>query len=165
MSFVGAPLMLRFGGQHLGVNATVAGPDVTVAPSLTGGQPVRFTWEGEAIDIVVDEVAAAETLLASLDEAQLAQAVRSATRSDLVLGPGEDGRTLQPEGLLASEMTEEQRRLLVALIEAQLGMLNADGLAAIMAPLEAGLAATALPGSGPWTIRPRPTGGSSGRPW
>ena len=154
VSFLGAPSttepwMLQFGGHHLGINATVVGPDVTLAPSLTGGQPVRFTWEGEAIDIVVDEVTAAAALMASLDEAQREAVVVSDERSDLVLGPGEDGRTLQPEGLLAADMTDEQRSLLLALIEARVGLLNADDLLAAMAPIEANLDATTLAWFGP----------------
>lgn len=46
-------------------------------------------------------------------------------------------------------MTEDQRRLLLALIEARLGMLNADDLAATMAPIEANLATTAFAWFGP----------------
>lgn len=154
VSFVGEPSesepwMLQFGGHHLGINATVVGPNVTLAPSLTGGQPVRFTLNGQAIDIVVDEVTAAGALMASLSEEQLGEAVRSETRSDLVLGPGHDGETLQPEGLMGADMTVEQRTLLLALIETRLGMLNADDLATTMASIEENLDATAFAWFGP----------------
>ena len=154
VSFLGEPSdaepwMLQFGRHHLGINATVVGADVTLSPSLTGGQPVRFTWEGEEIDIVVDEVTAAGTLLGSLDEAQREAAVVSDTRIDLVLGPGKDGMTLEPEGLSAAEMTPEQRDLLLALIEARLGMLNADDLAPAMAEIEANLSETSFAWFGP----------------
>ena len=154
VSFVGEPSAtdpwtLQFGGHHLGINATVVGADVTLAPSLTGGQPVRFTLDGQAVDIVVDEVTAAGALLGSLTEGQRAEAIRSTERADLVLGPGKDDLALQPEGLLGADMTEDQRTLLLALIEARLGMLNADDLAATMAPIEAGLDVTAFAWFGP----------------
>ena len=47
------------------------------------------------------------------------------------------------------DLTDDQRRLLLALIEARLGMLNADDLAATMAPIEANLDATAFAWFGP----------------
>ncbi len=154
VSFVGEPSatqpwMLQFGGHHLGINATVVCPNVTLSPSLTGGQPVRFTWEGEEVDIVVDEVTAAGALLDSLNNARRKAAVGSDTRIDLVLGPGKDGMILEPEGLPAAEMTPEQQALLLALVEARLGMLSADDLAPAMAEIEANLDETSFAWFGP----------------
>jgi hypothetical protein len=58
VSFVGipsmtTPWMLQFGGHHLGINATVVGPNLTVSPSLTGGQPLKFIADGKPIYIVL----------------------------------------------------------------------------------------------------------------
>jgi hypothetical protein len=144
VSFVGAPStstpwMLQFGGHHLGLNATVVGPSITLAPSLTGGQPVRYVKDGKPINIVVAEVTAADALMASLTPAQRARAVMGARHIDLILGPGHDGQTLQPEGLPAVDMTEAQKALLVGLIEARLNILNADDFAATMAPVRKSL--------------------------
>jgi len=36
--------------------------------------------------------------------------------ADLVLGPGQDGKTIQPEGLKASSMNEKQRAMLLDVI-------------------------------------------------
>jgi hypothetical protein len=165
VSFVGKPSeteswMLQFGGHHLAINATVAGPNVTLSPSLTGGQPVRFTVEDESVDIVADEVSAAGALIGSMDETQLGQAIRGTERIDLVLGPGKDGMVLQPEGLAGSAMSDEQKTLLLALVEARLGMLNADDLSARMAEIEADLDETFFawwgpvndPGSSYWRV-------------
>lgn len=154
VSFVGepstsSPWTLQFGGHHLGLNATVVGPHVTLAPSLTGGQPVRFTLDGQAIDIVVDEVTAAGALLESLSDDHWAEAVRSTERADLVLGPGKDGLMLQPEGVMGSELSADQKALLLGLIEARLGMLNADDLAVAMALIEANLDETSFAWFGP----------------
>jgi hypothetical protein len=124
--------MLQFGGHHLGINATVAGPNITLAPSLTGGQPVKFTKDGKAIYIVEKEVAQAAAMLSGLTPEQRKKAVISPQRIDLVLGPGHDGQTLQPEGLAAKEMTQAQKDQLIALVESRLGILNADDLGATM---------------------------------
>ena len=40
------------------------------------------------------------------------------------LGPGQDGKTLQPEGLLASELDDGQQALLVQLIGYYTGLVN-----------------------------------------
>ena len=140
MTFNGAPSettlwTLQFGGHHLAINATIAGADVTLAPSLTGGQPLRLTVDGAEVWIVGAEVTAAQALIDSLDESQRAIAVQSDTAIDLVLGPGEDGQTVDPVGLPASAMTPDQQGLFRALLTARLGLLNADDLAATLAAL------------------------------
>ena len=144
VSFLGqpsttSPWMLQFGGHHLGINATVAGPNITLAPSLTGGQPVKYVKDGKPIYIVEREVTAANALLASLTPAQKAKAVLGQRNIDLVLGPGHDGQKLQPEGLAGADMTEAQKVLLVKLIESRLNIINADDFEATMAPVRKSL--------------------------
>lgn len=154
VSFVGepsadAPWMLQFGGHHLAINATVVGPDITLSPMLTGGEPLHFTRNGENVSITGEEVDAAFALASSLTNEQRAVAVISDTRINLQLGPGEDGKTLPPEGLPGSEMTDEQKALFTDLIEARLGVLNADDLAGTMATITEGLDQTYLGWWGP----------------
>jgi hypothetical protein len=138
VSFVGAPSptspwMLQFGGHHLAINATVVGPNVTLSPSVTGGEPLKYTKDGKAIYIVENEVKQATAMLNSLTAEQRRKAIISDRRIDLVLGPGHDSQILQPEGLPGSEMTDAQKARLLAVIEARLGILNADNLAVAMA--------------------------------
>lgn len=154
VSFVGtpsgtAPWMLQFGGHHLAVNATVVGPDVTLAPSLTGGQPMTFEWNGETIEIVADEVDAAAAFLAGLSDDQRAKAVVSNRRTNLALGPGEDGKTLAPEGLSGADMTEDQLAALRSLIAERIGLLNEDDSAAWMTRIDEGLSDTWFAWFGP----------------
>ncbi|WP_425144945.1 DUF3500 domain-containing protein [Deinococcus sp.] len=140
VSFVGtpsssSPWTLQFGGHHLAINATVVGPNVTLSPSLTGGEPVKVTFNGKTYTLVPNvpvEAQAAYALLQTLSAAQKAKAVVSTTRGDLVLGPGQDGKVLQPEGLPGSAMTAAQKTQFLALIKDRLGILNADDLAAKM---------------------------------
>jgi hypothetical protein len=134
VSFVGtpsttAPWMLQFGGHHMALNVTVVGPNITMSPSLTGGQPLHFNKDGKAVYVVAEEAKAGLALLNSFTPAQRKRAVISDQRINLILGPGHDGQTLQPEGLPGSAMTEVQKKLLLSTIEARVGILNADDLA------------------------------------
>ena len=56
-------------------------------------------------------------MLSSLNEAQRKQAILDFQMRDLVLGPGRDGQTIQPEGVKASALTEKQRQMLLDLAE------------------------------------------------
>lgn len=144
VSFLGqpsgdAPWMLQFGGHHLAINVTFFGPDASFSPMLTGGEPLRVTVDGQQIYTTEDETKAAQALLDSLDEAQKEQAIRSDTAINLLLGPGEYGTVLAPEGIKGSDLDQAQRALLLDLIGARLGFANDDDAGAMMAEAEAGL--------------------------
>jgi hypothetical protein len=154
VSFVGtpstsSPWMLQYGGHHLAINATVVGRHITLSPTLTGGEPLRYTKDGKAIYIGEDEVRQSFALLGSLTDAQRSKAVISTQRIDLVLGPGKDGKVLQPEGLPGSEMTDAQKQQFAGLIKARLGIINADDLAVTMAQIRKNLDKTYLAWYGP----------------
>ncbi|GGR17882.1 DUF3500 domain-containing protein [Deinococcus ruber] len=159
VSFVGtpsssSPWMLQFGGHHLAINATVVGKDVTLSPSLTGGEPIKVAFNGKTYTLVPNvpvEAQAAYALLQTLSAAQKAKAVISTTRADLVLGPGHDGQVLQPEGLPGSAMTAAQRTQFLALIRDRLGILNADDLAAKMTTITQNIDKTYFAWWGPTT--------------
>ena len=154
VSFVGepsetTPWMLQFGGHHLAINATVVGPDLTLSPTLTGGQPLKYVLNGRPVYIVEEESVQAAQFLATLTDDQRAQAIVSDERADLVLGPGHDGEVLQPEGIAGADLDVTQKAQLLELIEARLGILNADDLAALMDPIEQNLDATTFAWFGP----------------
>lgn len=154
VSFLGTPSendpwMLQFGGHHLAINLTVVGENVTLAPTLSGGQPLVFDVDGRAIELVQDEVTAANAFMDSLSDDQLDQAVVSSTMATLVLGPGQDGKTLAAEGLFAADLDNTQKALLVDLIVSRLDMLNAEDLADTMTPIIAELDDTAIAWFGP----------------
>ncbi len=137
-----SPWMLQFGSHHLAINATVVGSDVTLSPTLTGGQPTRFELNGEIIYIVEAEVQLANNLLNSLDVEQRNIAVRSSNRINLVLGPGNDGGNIEYIGVPGSQMNKMQQFLLIELIEARLGILNANDLSDKMALIRQNIAET-----------------------
>lgn len=133
MSFLGEPSteqpwMLQFGGHHLAYNMTFVGPDVSFSPMLTGGEPLKITYEGDEVFITETELRAADAFMASLDDTQRNTAIRGSSAINLVAGPGEFGATIAPEGLRGSEMTEDQQALLIAVVAARLGFMNDDDL-------------------------------------
>ena len=82
--------------------------------------------------LVEDEVTAAQALLESLNESQRKQAVRGNQAFDLLLGPGEYGTIVVPEGIKGADLTDMQRNLMIALIQSRLGFINEDDHAAKM---------------------------------
>lgn len=131
------PWMLQFGGHHLAINITIAGERGILTPSLTGAQPGTYTLNGKTIRPLGEESDKALALLNSLDEGQKKQAVLSFRLADLVLGPGQDGKTIQPEGLKASAMNEKQRAMLLDVVSEWAGIIHETAAAARMAELKA----------------------------
>ena len=133
------PWMFQFGGHHLAINITVYGSDVSFSPMLTGGSPLRLRYDGKEIFITEEETTAARTFLDSLNRDQKKRAVRGEQPIDLRLGPGQYGTSLAPEGIKGSNLTDTQKELLLGVIAARLGFMNADDLAAKMATVKAGI--------------------------
>lgn len=154
ISFLGQPAlngrwMLQFGGHHLALNVTFSGPASAMTPSLTGAQPASFTAKGKTIRPLGNESDKALALLQSLDEKQRKQAVLGYAVGDLVLGPGQDGKRIVPEGLKASDMSAPQQARLLDLIGEWAGIMNEGAAAARMAEMKADLRATWFAWSGP----------------
>lgn len=148
---VSAPWMVQFGGHHLAINLTLAGPQATLAPSHTAAQPATFTLEGRTVRPLGKENDRAFALMATLDTAQRAQAVLGFALADLVLGPGQDGRTIQPEGLRASALSASQQAMLLDLVREWVGIANDAFAAPRMDEIRAKLPDTYFAWSGPTT--------------
>jgi hypothetical protein len=156
LAFVGAPSatapwMLQFGGHHLGVNMTMAGAQATLAPTLTGTQPATYTFEGRTIKPLGREVERSFALMAALDEGQRKQAIIGAQMADLVLGPGKDGQTIQPEGLKVSAMSPAQQAILLDIVREWAGIANDAFVKTRMEEIRAKLPETWFAWSGPTT--------------
>ena len=144
------PWEFQFGAHHLAINATIAGPRITLSPTMSGGQPLKYIdKDGRPVYITEDEVMRSMALLKSFTPAQRAKAVISAKTIDLVLGPGHDGQSLQPEGLPGGAMTAALTMQFLGVIEARLGMLNADTHATVMAAVRRDLDRTYFAWWGP----------------
>jgi hypothetical protein len=156
LAFVGAPSLntpwiLQFGGHHLAVNMTFAGARATLAPTLTGAQPATYTIEGRTVRPLGQENDRAFALMASLSPEQQKQAIFPYAVSDLVLGPGQDGRTIQPEGLRVSTMSASQQAALMEIVREWVGIANDAYAAPRLTEIRANLPQTYFGWSGPTT--------------
>jgi hypothetical protein len=131
--------MLQFGGHHLAINVTVAGRTRVLAPTHTGAQPATFTIEGRTVRPLGDENDKAFTLVNSLTPEQRSQAVLGMEVRNLVLGPGEDGKMIAPEGVKGSTLTAAQRGQLLDLIGEWVGIIGDEAATAKMADVKAKL--------------------------
>jgi Protein of unknown function (DUF3500) len=148
------PWTLQFGGHHLALNITIAGERGILTPTLTGAQPALYTENGTTVRPLGQESDKALALLNTLDDNQRKQAVLGFRLADLVLGPGQDGKTIQPEGLKASAMNDKQRAALLDLISEWAGIIHESAAAARMAELKADINETWFAWSGPTTANP-----------
>ena len=148
------PWMIQFGGHHLALNIIIAGERGVLTPTLTGAQPALYTESGKTVRPLGQESDKALALLNALDDSQRKQAILGYKLADLVLGPGQDGKTIQPEGLTASAMNERQRAMLLDVISEWTGIIHESAAAARMAELKADIGETWFSWSGPVTATP-----------
>jgi len=146
-----APWMLQFGGHHLAINLTLGGSQASMTPSLPAAQPATYTFEGKEIRPLGRENDKAFALVNALDASQRSQAVLSYRVADLVLGPGQDGRTIQPEGLRASTLSAAQQSMLLDLVHEWAGIMNDSYAEPRMTEIRGNLAQTYFAWSGPTT--------------
>ena len=142
------PWILQFGGHHLAINVTVVGSRSVLTPSLPAAQPTRYVLNGQTIRPLGDENDKGFALINALDAAQLKQAVLNYQVSDLVLGPGADGKVIQPEGIVASALNASQQAMLLDVAHEWVGILNDEAAAAKMAEIKANLPRTYFAWSG-----------------
>jgi Protein of unknown function (DUF3500) len=140
--------MMQFGGHHLAINVTIAGQRTVLTPTHTGAQPATYTLNGESIRPLGAENDKAFKLVNALDAAQQKQAVLGYEVRNLVLGPGEDGKTIQPEGVRASTLNENHRTMLVDLVREWVDILDETAARAKMAEIAANLGDTYFAWSG-----------------
>ena len=140
IAILGAPSttdrwMIQFGGHHLAINVTAAGRDSVLTPTHTGAQPATYTLDGQTIRPLGRENDKAFALITALDAAQRKEAILGYQVRNLVLGPGEDGKVIQPEGARASTFTAGQRDMLVDLVGEWVNILNEGAATAKMAEI------------------------------
>jgi hypothetical protein len=145
------PWMLQYGGHHLAINLTLSGSQASMTPSLPATQPATFTIEGREIRPLGRENDKAFALINALNDDQRKQAILGSRVADLVLGPGQDGRTIQPEGIRASALTAAQQTMLVELVREWAGIMTDAFGEPRMAEIRTNLPQTYFAWSGPTT--------------
>jgi hypothetical protein len=134
--------MLQFGGHHLAINVTLAAQARVLAPTHTGAQPATYSIEGKTIRPLGDENDKAFALINALSDEQRKQAVLGVEVRNLVLGPGADGKAIEPEGVRAAGFTPAQRTQLTDLIREWVEILDAEASAAKMKEVQQTIADT-----------------------
>jgi len=154
ISFLGTPSdrnpwMIQFGGHHLALNITISGDQGILTPTLTGAQPALYTANGKTIRPLGGESDKSLALLNALTDDQRKQAILSYRVADLVLGPGQDGKTIKAEGLKASNMTAKQKDMLMDVISEWASIAEENAANVRMTQLKTDLADTWFAWSGP----------------
>jgi Protein of unknown function (DUF3500) len=133
------------------VNATIHGDDLSLTPSFIGAQPATYESGSATVQPLGDIDDEAFALVGSLDNTEKTKAVLGSNYIDLVLGPGQDCKTIQSEGLPGSAMTSKQQAALLTLIDHYGGLANDEDAASRKAQLKSDLATTYFAWYGPTT--------------
>jgi hypothetical protein len=141
--------MLQFGGHHLAINVTLSGRQPVLAPTHTGAQPATYSLAGKTVRPLGDENDKAFALINALTPEQQKQAILGVEVRNLVLGPGADGKTIEPEGVRASTFSAPQRGMLVELTREWVSILGDEAAAAKMKEVQATIADTYFAWAGP----------------
>jgi hypothetical protein len=144
------PWMVQFGGHHLGLNVTVIGKHFVLTPTHTGAQPSLFQRDGKDVRPLGVENDTAFKLVNALDEKQRKQAVLAdRPQGELLLGPGRDGRKIEPQGIKGSALTDEQQAMLLDVIAGWVKIVEPEAAAARLAEIKGKLGETYFAWKGP----------------
>jgi hypothetical protein len=110
------PWGLQIDGHHIGANVAMQGKKYSFSPSFIGTQPEAFKIT-KKVRPMGGEIDAAYKLIGSLTEEQLSKAVTSQTKGNLRAGPGADGKMPKQRGLACTSMNDEQKALLLSLVQ------------------------------------------------
>ncbi|WP_029150116.1 DUF3500 domain-containing protein [Microbacterium indicum] len=142
---------VQFGGHHLGLNADLNGAEnaITFAPTHLGMQPLEYTNEdGETVSTFDSIYSDAFAFYDSLTEEQQA----TLTSGDVTMcAPGDTCDYESGDGLMGSDLTDEQKELLLQLISHWAGMADEETTEAALAAIEETLDGTVIAWSGATT--------------
>lgn len=147
VAFLGTPgdtgtWELQFGGHHLAVaNTYVDGQLAGATPSFRGIEPLTTVTEnGETVQPEQQEQAAFAALLGSLTADEKTTATLSTSFNDILLGPGNDWAFPETaDGVKGSDLTDEQKTLLLAAINTYVDDVDDADATTILAGYEAQL--------------------------
>jgi hypothetical protein len=144
------PWMVQFGGHHLGLNVTVIGKHFVLTPTHTGAQPALFKRDGIEVRPLGLENDSAFKLINSLDEKQRMQAIIGARpQQELLLGPGSDGKKIEPEGIKGAALNADQQAMLLDVIGAWVNIVEPDVAKARMEEIKGNIDETYFAWKGP----------------
>ena len=142
------PWEIQFNGHHLGLNVTIVGKNNVMAPSMIGAYPNIYPKDGKEFHVMGGETSRAVSLMQALTADQQKKATITSVMGDYILGPGHDGEVVQPEGLKASEMTTQQKKILLDLTSRWVNVINDPAAKAKMSEVQKNIGLTYFAWSG-----------------
>lgn len=142
---------VQFGGHHLGINATLDGASdaITFAPTHLGVQPAVYTDEnGNEVQPFSALYESAFAFYDSLTAEQQAELYQGEEVASMVCAPGSTCDYPTGTGLAGSELTDEQKQLLLDVIANWVGLADEETTANALAEIEATLDDTYINWSG-----------------
>ncbi|PPF41972.1 hypothetical protein C5B85_17900 [Pseudoclavibacter sp. AY1F1] len=142
---------VQFGGHHLGINATLDGASdaITFAPTHLGVQPAVYTDEdGNEVQPFAAIYESAFAFYDSLTAEQQAKLYQGEQIASMVCAPGSTCDYPTGTGLAGSELTDEQKQLLLDVIANWVGLADEETTANALAEIEATLDDTYINWSG-----------------
>ncbi len=127
VSFLGEPStsdawLLEFTGHHYTFFAAYNGEPTSLTPNFVAVEPVSWEEDGETHQPMERHRAAFQAMFDALGSSELAEAEMSRSYGDVLVGPQEDGDfPSTPEGLSVAGLTDAQRDLVIAVIDAYAG--------------------------------------------
>jgi hypothetical protein len=161
IGFLGTPSKtgtweLSFGGHHLAVHLTYKdGKVVGTTPFFIGVEPK--TWTDKTTNTTYTPLATMhdgmEAMLKGLTSTELAKAKLSETYTDVLLGPGQDGKFPATKvGIPVSSLTAAQKQLVLTAIKPWVSVAADSDADALMKEYEAALDKTYVAWSGQSTL-------------
>ncbi|MFC2519958.1 MAG: DUF3500 domain-containing protein [Corynebacterium matruchotii] len=108
---------IQFGGHHVGINATFSNGAITFAPTHLGTQPTTYTdSNGQTQSALGDMYQTAFDFYNSLTDEQKQKLYQGEEVKNLTCAPGDTCDYPTGTGIKGSELTEEQKQLLLKVI-------------------------------------------------
>lgn len=142
---------VQFGGHHLGINATLDGSanDITFAPTHLGSQPAVYESEdGTEVQPLSGMYETAFAFYDSLTGEQKAELYQGEELATMQCAPGSTCDYPTGTGLKGSELTDEQKDLLLDVVSQWVGLADEETTEAELAKIKASLDDTYVNWSG-----------------
>ncbi|MGW0708808.1 DUF3500 domain-containing protein [Streptomyces sp. NPDC002643] len=156
LAFLGTPStdgswQLHFGGHHLAVNLSYKDGEVEGStPYFVGVEPTTWTGDdGTSYAPLAGMYDGIKAMVDGLTDDELTEAKLSDSFSDVLLGPDEDGQfPATKEGLAVSELTDDQKELVLDAIKPWVEVADDDTAASLLSDYESELDETYISYSG-----------------
>ncbi len=140
---------IQFGGHHVGINATFSNGTITFAPTHLGTQPTTYTdSNGQTQSALGDMYQTAFDFYNSLTDEQKQKLYQGEEVKNLTCAPGDTCDYPTGTGIKGSELTDEQKQLLLKVIANWTNLADSETTQATMDQISATLDDTYVNWSG-----------------